>query len=73
MVGLFSHVTSNRSRGNGLKLCWGSSEWSVPGGVCETFRCGTKGHGLVGNTVIGGQLDWMILELFSNLGDSVIP
>ena len=34
-------------------------------------RC-VEGHGLVGILVIGGQLDWMILEGFSNLGDSTI-
>ena len=40
---------------------------TVPGGVQETFRCCTEGHGLVGT--IAGQLDWMIFEVFSNLGD----
>ena len=41
---------------------------TISGGVQETFRCCTEGHGLVGNMVVGGQLDWMILEVFSNLG-----
>ena len=42
------------------------------GGVHEMFRCCSEGHGLVAN--IGGRcmLDWMILEVFSNRGDSVI-
>ena len=43
---------------------------TIPGGVQETFRCCTEGHGLVEN--IGGRLNWMILEVFSNLGDSMI-
>ena len=63
-VGLFSHITSDRTRGN--SCAWGGSGWilgtisypelewsvqggevTVPGGVQETFRCCTKGHGLV--------------------------
>ena len=41
----------------------------VPGGIQETFRCCTEGHGLVekyGEIVVGGYLDWIILEVFSN-------
>jgi len=37
------------------------------------FRCCTKGHGLVFSgeiLVVGGQLDCMILKVFSNLGHS---
>jgi len=30
-------------------------------------RCGTSGYGLVGMVVLGGWLDLMILEVFSNL------
>jgi len=30
-------------------------------------RCGTSGYGLVGMVVLGGWLDSMILEVFSNL------
>ena len=43
---------------------------TIPGGDQETFRWCTKGDGLVGNS--GGWLDWMILEVLSNLGDSMI-
>ena len=43
------------------------------GGVQETYRCCTEGHGLVGGIlVVGGWLDWMILEVFSNSGYSKI-
>jgi len=30
-------------------------------------RCGTSGYGLVGTVVLGGWLEWMTLEVFSNL------
>jgi len=30
-------------------------------------RCGTSGYGLVRMVVLGGWLDWTILEVFSNL------
>jgi len=35
-------------------------------------RCGTSGHGLAGTVVFGCWLDFMILEVFSNLNDSMI-
>jgi len=35
-------------------------------------RCGTLGHGLAGMVVLGGWLDLMILEVFSNLNHSMI-
>jgi len=35
-------------------------------------RCGTFGQGLVGMVVMGWRLDLMILEVFSNLNDSMI-
>ena len=52
-VGVFSQVTSDRTRGNG--------------GVQKTCRCGTSGHGLVGMELLGRWLDFMVLEVFSNL------
>ena len=39
----------------------------IPGGVKKTCRCGTSGYGLIGMVVLGGWLDSMILEVFSNL------
>jgi len=39
------------------------------GGVQETFRCCTAGRGLVGNI---GERCTVCLNVFSNLGDSVI-
>jgi len=33
----------------------------------KTCRCGTSGYGLVGMVVLGGWLDLMALEVFSNL------
>jgi len=51
----------------------GGGEVTVLGVVQEAFRCCTKGRCLVEKIlVVGGRLDWMILEIFSNLGDSVI-
>ena len=38
----------------------------------ERFTCCTEGCGLVGNIGDGWTVGWMILELFSNLGDSMI-
>jgi len=34
-------------------------------------RYGTSGHGLAGMVVLGGWLDFTILEVFSNLNDSM--
>jgi len=34
--------------------------------------CGTSGHGLAGMVMLGGWLDLMILEVFSQLNDSVV-
>ena len=49
--------------GGGVTIC---------GGVQETCRCGTEGRGLVGMVEMAWWLDWMSLEVFSNLNDSTI-
>ena len=59
-----------RRNHNHLQAAQGSG--AVPGGVQEMCRCGTEGHVLVGMVVMGWWLDEIILELFSNLNDSVI-
>ena len=45
---------------------------SVPGGVQEMFGCCTEGHGLVKTLMIAERLEWMVMEVFSNLDGSVI-
>jgi len=53
-------------------MAQGGGGVTIPEGVQETFRCCTEGHGLGEILVVGGLLDRMILEVFSNLGDSII-
>jgi len=45
---------------------------TVPGGVPEKGRRGTEKHGSVDVVEVGWWLDYMILEVFSNLNDSMI-
>ena len=45
---------------------------SLSRSVQGTFECCVEGHGLVRTIVMGEWLDWMILLVFSNLGDSII-
>jgi len=50
----------------------GSGGVPIPGGVQKTCGWGTSRHGLAGIVVLGWRLTLMILEVFSNLNDSVI-
>jgi len=43
---------------------------TIPGGVQETWGCGIEG--LVGMVGMGWWLEWMILEVFSNLNGSTV-
>jgi len=45
----------------------GSGGVTNPGGVQKTCRYGISGYGLAGMVVLGGWLDLIILEVFSNL------
>jgi len=45
---------------------------TIPGGVQKMCRYGTLGHGLAGMVELGCQLGLMILEVSSNLHDSMI-
>ena len=45
---------------------------TVHGGVQKSGRYGTSGHGLADMVVLDWQLDLTILEVFSNLNDSVV-
>ena len=53
--------------------CQRGSGVTIPRGVQKLCRCGPSEHSLAGVVVLGWQLDFMILEVFSNLNDSVIP
>jgi len=50
----------------------GSGGVTIPRSVQKTCRCGTSGHGLAGMVLLVGWLDFMILEIFSNLNDSMM-
>jgi len=49
----------------------GSGGVTIPGAVQEEGTCGTEGHGFVAMVVMGWWLDLIILEVFSNLNDSM--
>ena len=45
---------------------------TVPGGIQEMFRAVLRNMVYWKILMIGNWLDWMIMEVFSNLGDSMI-
>lgn len=46
----------------------------MPGGTSNTCRCVIQGHGLMMDlAVLDLKLDSMILKVYSNLHDSMIP
>ena len=54
-----------------LQIAHGGGGVTVPGAVPEPWGCGTEGRGQWARW--GGLgLDWLILEVFSNLNDSVV-
>ena len=95
-IGLFSCITSDKSGGNGLKLCQGKVKLDIRKNLFaeRVVRCRNglpremaespsleafKKHlDMVLWDVVNGemvvmseQLNWMTLEVFSNLGDSM--
>ena len=51
--------------------CPRSGGVTIPGGVQGARGCCTEGYGS-GVLVVGGQLDWVISEVFSSLSDSMV-
>jgi len=64
------NISSQKSDDALAKAAQGGGGVTVPGGVQEMCRCGTEGHGLWAWWCWGG-LDLAILEVFSNLNDSI--
>ena len=56
-------------------LAWaaqGGGGVTVPGDAQEPWRCGTEGRVLVATLMGSEMLDYVTLEVFSNLNDSMI-
>ena len=74
---LYSHIfpafPRNVPQNLAALVCWSSSFATAPLVSSPSVgRCGTAGHGLAGVVVMGWWLHLMILEVFSNLNDSMI-
>ena len=66
----------NNTLKGGQALAWAAQRGggvTEPGGVQRAFGCCVEGHGLARTIGDGEWLDWMILCVFSNLSDSMIP
>lgn len=50
----------------------GSGGVTASGSVRETWRCGAEGQVLVGMMVMDWRLELMVLEVFSNINNSMI-
>ena len=60
--------TSSQEEWSGSSThCLGGGGVTVSGGVQKPWRCGTEGYGQWAVLVVGGWLDWVILEVFSTL------
>lgn len=64
-------TTSSLKEQSGTGMGGPGRWWSYhPGSAQETLGCCTEGHRIVGKPLVeGGWVDWMILKVFSNLGD----
>ena len=71
-MGIFSGIHCKgvllSSMASFLTLAQGGGTVTIPGGVQETFSCGTEGRGMVG---MGQWLGERILEASSSLDDAV--
>ena len=65
-------VVMNWKSGQALEQAAQGGGVTIPWGVQKTCRRGTSAYGLAGMVVLHWQLDFMILEVFSNLHDSTI-
>lgn len=66
----FSKISSWKALSTLEQTAWGRGWVTMPEGILKTCRCGTYKHSLV---VALTMLDPMILKVFSNLDNLLIP